>query len=45
MRSAPAFFLTRSGVADFDKAASVMNQAFGMSSGKPTGMPAIFGVT
>ena len=39
-----AFSLTRFGVADFDRAASATNQAFGMSSGRPTGMPATFGV-
>ena len=36
---------TRSGVADLDRAARAMNQALGMSSGRPTGMPAILGVT
>ena len=44
MRSASAFLRTRSGVADFDSAANAMNQALGMSSGRPTGMPPIFGV-
>ena len=42
--SALAFWRTRAGVADFDSAASATNQALGMSSGRPMGMPATFGV-
>jgi hypothetical protein len=39
-----AFSRTRCGVADLDRAASAMNQALGMSAGRPSGMPATFGV-
>ena len=42
--SATAFWRTRAGVADLDKAASATNQALGMSEGRPMGMPATFGV-
>ena len=35
----------RGGVAAFDSAASATNQAFGMSVGRPIGMPATFGVS
>ena len=34
----------RLGVAAFDSEDNATNQAFGISIGKPTGMPAIFGV-
>ena len=43
--SAVAFSRTRRGVALFDSEASATNQALGMSVGRPTGMPAIFGVS
>ena len=35
----------RFGVAALERDASAMNQAFGMSEGRPTGMPATFGVS
>lgn len=44
IRSATAFLRRRSGVAAFDNEASATNQAFGMSVGSPTGMPARLGV-
>src|ERR1019366_4376688 len=43
-RSEREFSRTRLGVADFDSAARATNQALGISSGRPIGMPASFGV-
>ena len=45
MRSEWALASIRFGVAAFDREASAMNHAFGMSVGSPTGMPANFGVS
>lgn len=45
IRSEAAFRRMRSGVAALDRLASAMNQAFGMSEGRPTGMPPILGVS
>ncbi len=44
-RSAVALVRSRCGVAALDSAASATNQAFGMSVGRPMGMPPIFGVS
>ena len=43
--STTALSRTRFGVADLDSAASATNQAFGMSAGRPIGMPASLGVS
>jgi hypothetical protein len=45
MRSDTAFWPMRAGVAALDKDANAMNHAFGISDGRPTGMPAILGVS
>jgi len=44
-RGATALRAIRGGVAAFDSEASAMNHALGMSVGKPTGIPAILGVS
>ena len=45
MRSEWALASIRLGVAALDRDASAMNQAFGMSEGRPTGIPAMVGVS